>query len=220
MKIKYIILFLAVISLYSCNKFGGADEGVITYKLKYLEEEKEKPVISLLPTEMEFYFKDDNTCQKVEGWMSIFSIIGISDVKTGYKYALLKIMADKYMYKDNKKDVAFGYKEMKGKTIEYTDDTKEIAGYKCKKAIVKYKGEEYDVYYTDKINIKEPNWNNPYKEIKGVVMEYEISMFDIRTKITAVKVENIEVSDDVFVVPDGYNEVTKQKMEDVINNLM
>ena len=29
-----------------------------------------------------------------------------------------------------------------------------------------------------------------------------------------------QVDDDIFVVPDGYNEVTKQKMEDVINNLM
>lgn len=219
MKIKYIFLFFILIAFYSCDKFGGSDQGVITYELKYLEDEKDKPVISLLPTEMEFYYKNDNTCQKVEGWMSIFSIVGISDFKTGTKYALLKIMADKYMYKSNG-STAFGYDEMKGKTIKFVDETKEIAGYKCKKAIVKYKGDEFDVYYTDEINIKNPNWNNPYKEIKGVLMEYQISMFDIKTEIKAVKVENIEVDDNVFVVPDGYNEVTKQKMEDVINNLM
>jgi len=219
MKIKYIFLFFILIAFYSCDKFFVNDQGVITYELKYLEDEKDKPVISLLPTEMEFYYKDDNTCQKVEGWMSIFSIIGISDFKTGTKYALLKIMADKYMYKSSG-STAFGYEPMEGKKIEFTDEIKEIAGYKCKKAIVKYKGDEFDVYYTDKIKIKNPNWNNPYKEIKGVLMEYQISMFDIKTEIKAVKIENNEVDDGVFVVPDGYNEVTKQKMEDVINNLM
>ncbi len=220
MRIKHIFLFfITIFVFYSCDKFGGSSQGVITYELKYLEDEKDKPVISLLPTEMKFYYKDNNTCQKVEGWMSIFSIIGISDFKTGTRYALLKIMADKYMYKSTG-NTAFGYDEMKGKKIKFTKETKEIAGYKCKKAIVEYKGDEYEVYYTDKIKIKDPNWNNPYKEINGVLMKYQISMFGIKTEITATKVENIEIDDNNFVVPDGYNEVTKQKMEDVINNLM
>lgn len=221
MKVKYFLyIFIIVIGISSCENFGGNNEGVITYNLVYLDDEKDKPIISLLPDEMVFTYKDNNIIQRVDGWMGIFSMIGIIEPETKTKYALLKIMNEKYIYKVTEDGSGFGYNLMEGKTIEYTDITKEIAGFKCKNAIVKFEDLEFDVFYTEDIIIENANWNNPFSEIKGVLLEYQISMFDINTKITATKVENIEVDPEIFNVPEGYKSVPKEEMEEVINNLM
>ena len=45
-------------------------------------------------------------------------------------------------------------------------------------------------------------------------------MFDITTKLTAIRVEKIEIADEEFEVPAGYEKVSKEEMEEVINNLM
>ncbi len=221
MKIKYYIYILIIVAgISSCKNFGGNNEGIITYDLEYLDDEKENPIITLLPNEMIFTYKDGNIIQRVDGWLGVFSMIGIMEPETKTKYALLKIMSEKYIYKVNDESSGFGYDIMADKTIEYTDITKEIIGFKCKNAIIKYKDLEFDIFYTEDIIIKNANWNNPFGEINGVLLEYQISMFDINTRIVATKIENTEVDPEIFNIPDGYKYVQKEEMEEVINNLM
>lgn len=45
-------------------------------------------------------------------------------------------------------------------------------------------------------------------------------MFDIKTKVTATAVTKEEVPNEVFEIPEGYKNVSKKEMEDVINDLM
>ena len=97
---------------------------------------------------------------------------------------------------------------------------KEIAGYVCKKAKVTWDDLSFDVFYTDEIKITDPNWNNPFNEIDGVLLQYQFDMFGIKTKITAETVEKIDVEDETFDIPADYKTVTKAEMEDVINQLM
>ena len=215
-----LIAILTVSVFNSCENMGGEDEGQVTYELKYLDSEKEKPIISLLPTELEYKFKDDNYMQQVEGWMGIFKMAGLANRDKNQNSALLKIMADKYVYQG---DAAFGYNEYNGMKIEFTKNKKDIAGLKCKEALVKFPNGEYEdfkVFYTDEIKIENPNFFNPFKEIPGVLMEYQYEMFGIKTKIKAIKFEPIEIGEEEFEVPEGYVNVPKEKMEEVINNLM
>lgn len=196
------------------------DEGVLTYDITYLEDEKQNPIITLLPTSMTYKFKENSYLQKVEGWMGIFSMAGISNVENGTHSALLKIMNEKYVY-DGKS--AFGYNEYLGMEIEFVNETKMIAGFKCKKANINFKDGEFEnfsIYYTDEFKVTDPNFFNPFKTIPGVCMEYRYEMFGITTSLIATKFENIEVEDEDFIVPAGYNRVSKEEMEEVINNLM
>ncbi|GAB4300263.1 MAG: hypothetical protein Kow0068_23590 [Marinilabiliales bacterium] len=199
---------------------GKFDEGQIEYQIEYLEDSKEKPIVSLLPTTMLYQFKDNNYIQEVEGWMGVFKMAGIKNVNEDFNAALLKIMADKYVYKG---DLAFGYDEYPGMKVVFTDETKEIASIKCKKANIVFDGDEYEnfsVYYTDKINVENPNQFNPFKEIPGVLMEYQYELFNITTHLVATKVDQIEIDETVFEIPSGYKSVSKDEMEEVINNLM
>ncbi len=223
MRIKYLLVLLfAAIIINSCDiSVGGKfDQGIIEYDLKYLEDENKNPIISLLPTTMTFQFKDENLSQSVEGWMGIFKMGGIYNAEDQTTTAFLKIMADKYIYQGNS---AFGYNEYPDMQIEYVDETKEIAGIKCKKANITIPGgeiEQFSVYYTDKIKLEKANLFNPFKEIPGVLLEFQYEMFDITTSLTATKIEQVEVDDAIFEVPSGYKKVSKEEMEEVINNLM
>ncbi len=224
--IKLLGLFIFIIfSFFGCkNVFHSKpSEGVIHYELVYLQSEDENPIISLLPTDMDIEFKDNLTHQKVEGWMGIFYMGGIYDANTNCKTALLKIMGQKYQHVEKgDKQVDFGFDPYDGMKLEETKETKEIAGMQCKKVHVSFpdKSEDFDIFYTNDIEMKNPNWNNPFHSIKGVLLEYQIKMFGIKTRIIAKSVEYIETPDEEFVVPDGFKEVSKEEMEEVINKLM
>ncbi|MFH2094583.1 MAG: hypothetical protein ABIJ16_02690 [Bacteroidota bacterium] len=210
------------IFLVSCDiKLGGKlDQGIVEYEITYLEDDKQNPIISLLPTTMEFKFKDNNYSQKVEGWMGIFSMAGLCNKDKNEYSALLKIMSDRYVYQGK---AAFGYDEFSGMKIEFTKETKVIAGFTCKEANIVFPNKEYEdfkIYYTEEIELENPNFFNPFKEIPGVILEYQYEMFDITTKLIAIRVEKIEITDDEFEVPADYKKVEKEEMEEVINNLM
>ncbi len=220
---RYIIIITVLVLFVSCDSSifsGKLKEGTIDYKLEYLDDANEKPIISLLPTEMKIQFKKGYYLQSVEGWMGIFRMAGVNDVNAKKKSALLKIMNKKYLYQVDGNSEGFGFNPMKDKKIEFTEETKEIAGYKCKKANVTWGSYTFSVYYTDEIKIDEPNWNNPFPEIDGVLLEYQYEMFDIKTKVTATGVIKEKVPSEVFEIPEGYKNVSKKEMEDVINDLM
>jgi len=221
---KKIIYILFIFICASCDvkkETGYIDEGEINYKLVYLESDKDKPIISILPSTMTVKFNKHFSIQKVDGWLGFFSLTGISDYKKGKDYALLKILEKKYIYEKNSGEGSFGYKELPGMNIKYVNETKIIAGYKCKKALITLPDSTLDtmiVYYTDQINIKNPNWNNPFKQINGVLLEFQMEQFNIKTKITANYVKSIEVPDKEFEIPSGYKRVTKREMDKVIND--
>ena len=94
MRLKHLILlFIVAFVINSCDiQLGGKfDEGIIEYDLKYLEDENQNPIISLLPTTMSFQFKDNNCIQSVEGWMGIFKMGGIYNNDEQLTTAFLKI---------------------------------------------------------------------------------------------------------------------------------
>ena len=227
--ISAIVIVVAAIAAYflftgkSINiAFSSSkSEGVITYKLEYLDD---NDIITLLPTEMTIAFKHNNMHQKVVGWSNIFSLEGIRNVKDKTSSAFFKVLGKRFVFTEHElKQVVFGYDPYDGMKLVPTNETKEIAGYKCKKVKVTFPEknfEDFDIYYTNEIKIDKPNWNNPFYQIDGVLMEYQIVMFGIRTKIVADSVAFIKVDDSEFEVPVDYKEVTKEAMEEEINKLL
>jgi len=197
------------------------NEGVITYDIEYLSDTTEKAIISLLPTEMTIKFNNNQSIQTVEGWMGIFKICGIVNEQEKTKSALLKIMADKYFYTTKINDEKlFGFNPMNGKRIQYTNKTKKIAGYKCKKAIITWGIESFDVYYTDKIKIAGINWNNSYPEIDGVLLQYQVDVFGIKTVFTAKNIEEAKIDSLEFLIPEDFKESSYEELDSIINKLM
>ncbi|WP_439557355.1 GLPGLI family protein [Dyadobacter sp.] len=93
---------------------------------------------------------------------------------------------------------------------QLTGETKKIAGYPCKKAVVKLKNEPYSVWFTEAL----PVTYSPVHELtpeKGVVLLIE----GTREQFRAVKVQPGNVSDkDVAPLP-GAQPVTKEELKDI-----
>jgi len=82
--------------------------------------------------------------------------------------------------------------------IEYSDDTKEIAGYTCKKAVVTFtlKNKEDDsedqtlvVYYCPELGGAELNLDSPYEGIPGRLLEYYQVAPGMISKMTATEIK-------------------------------
>ena len=80
--------------------------------------------------------------------------------------------------------------------IEYSDDTKEIAGYVCKKAVVTFTPKDgvddeeqtLVVYYCPELGGAELNKSGPYKGIPGRLLEYYQVAPGIIAKFSAIEV--------------------------------
>jgi hypothetical protein len=119
--------------------------------------------------------------------------------------------------------VKFGYASYPKMVFEKTNEKKIIGGLPCYKVRVKFPNHEmkdFDLYYTKKIRLKNPNWNNPFKEIDGVLMDYEISIFGIPTHVSAENVEFIKIDDSEFELPTDFKVVTQKEMEETIDELI
>lgn len=231
-KMKYRVLtflFLGIFFvLYSCSNVSSIfsdkiDEGSIEYDIVYLQDERENPLISLLPTTMTFSFKNNVSVQKIEGWMSIFAMSGIVDRNSDKSSAMLKIMNEKYVFETNTNGPSFGFDSMPNFKIVETDSIVEIAGMKCKKAEVIFNIDtvpNFAIYYTDMIELDRPNLNNPFHDIKGVILEYQMSFQKIPMRLRAKSISTEAVNEEDFAVPAGYEKVSREKMQEVISNLM
>lgn len=143
---------------------------------------------------------------------------------------LMEQMGNKFYMKIDPNDPKLKDKEKESPdyTIEYTNDTKKIAGYDCKKAIIKSKTKDgkdlnIDVWYTDKISnvynkqkyaSKRNQGAKFLKQINGMPLEYSIPQGQMTIKVTTKEINFNPVSDDVFKLStEGYTERKPDQMK-------
>jgi GLPGLI family protein len=194
-------LILAVVFI-SANVNAQSFEGKMTMKIEYEEVPEEyEPYLSMFPKESQLYVKGKKT--RIEQNTMGGTNITIMDSETGKGYMVMNAMGQKAAYE---LDNANAKEEAAEKpVVTYIDETKEIAGYKCKKAELKYEGEEEPmvIWYTEEIT---DVYNQQYNGlgIKGAVMEYSVSANGMVMTMSVSEIKKEKVSDDKFTVPEGY----------------
>ena len=220
---KIIYFFIGLLLLVGCGK-SGVNEGVIKFDITFNEQErKTNSVIDLLPTNMEQMFKDGSSKCKMEGFMGMFLTALISNTHTKTNSYIFKVMTDKNYCQTKFGVKTLGFDPFPGMHLKKTMETKEIAGYKAKKVKVTFddpKISGYDIYYTDEISIENPNWSNPYTEIKGVLLEFRIRMKGITMIVKAKEVVKKEIPDSEFEIPDGFKNVAPPTLDSIIVKIM
>lgn len=220
-----ILTFAILFLLNACkNYFGDGDkikEGIIEYEINYLENKMTGFSSSLLPKTMYMKFNDDMAMNSIEGMMGAFFMRNIVDFDELKNITMLKALNNEFFYVGEKKEMPVGYHHFDDMEIEITKDTLVLAGLPCKKAIARLgNGNEYPVYFTEEIGIKKPNELNPYNEIDGVLMQFQIELSNIKMELTATKLHQCAVLDKEFEIPKGFRRISKEKMEELINDLM
>ena len=220
-----VLISALLLNLTTCNSVSkkGITEGEIVFNIEYLDSERENPLIALLPRKMITVFKNNSSYSLIQGFYGTFKIINIINYDKKESYSILQILDRKYIYISDINSESFGYSAMGKSKIDFNDKVKIIAGYTCNKATAIYQNylketnDTVDIYYANSIKIDNPNSNNPFSEIKGVLMEFTLNMTNINMKFTAEKVNPKKISSEIFNIPKGFKPVSKKELEEVIN---
>ena len=216
---KKILLLLTIFSLIltsSCrhNSDTFFSEGVIEYSATAVDQGNS--MASLAPTKMSVEFKNNKCCAEFSAGMGLFKMSLISDPKLLTVTRLVKLMNKDFYHIYDSTEVKKEMSKLPQITISETNETKMIAGYKCKKAMVSFvdkKHPDFAIYYTDGIDIVKPNWNNPFHQIDGVLMEYQLESYGLELKFTATSVTKKDIDDNDFEIPKEYVSKSATEMD-------
>lgn len=114
------------------------------------------------------------------------------------------ILSETTEYKTSK-----GLKDGESINLEYTDETKEIMGYTCKKALMDAgKDNEMIFWYTDEINPKRLSPDMP-GGLPGVPLEYTMNSDEMAMNftVTDISFEPVDASKFNMDIPAGYKEM-------------
>lgn len=225
-----VLLSLAVIAVavFFYIKNGGdiariigkdIAEGVIEYDITYPKINPNSMMLQGMPNKAYVRFKNNNVVNEMSGMMGLISIVYVAKQSPQSVQQTLTLINKKYasdipLEEMNKINADYITKVEKGKNI------KEIAGFKCKEAIVTlYNGEQVNVFYTKDIAIKDPNWSNPYNQIEGVLMDFQMERYGLTMHLKAKQVTAQPIDDSVFAINDEYQRVTFAELDKILMEL-
>lgn len=224
----YPFLVVFILAFASCKKEketnGRINEGYIEYKMQYMGDSLEQFVQAFLPRRMKLIFKDNNTKNHISDATGLFSFTHIKNQKEGIQAVLMNIMKDKYKYVAPLGEESAFFKDRPDMRINHKEDTKRIAGYSCRKAKIVYPAGEkgtkhFNIYYTDQIDIKGFTRHTPFQPINGVLMEFQLELYQMPFRLIATKVEREKIPDGAFTIPQNYKTVNKKTMREIIEVL-
>jgi GLPGLI family protein len=170
-------------------------------------------VKAMMPKTMVLTIKGDKS--RSEMVMGMGKTVAISNAETKESIALIDMMGQKIAVKSTPEEIQEEISGSPKMTVETTDETKDILGYMCNKAIIKSdEGTQIIVYYTKELGTGATYFDDPqFKDITGLMLEFEIPNEGMSMKFTAITVESKNVADTEFEIPEGYQIKTKEEMK-------
>lgn len=216
-QIKLLLLaFIAIILTRCSDGVSNQTEGIIEYDVSYPKMEKDNFMRDFMPNKMNMYFKDNTYSNTLSAGMGMFKSSFVCNKNDQEFLQMVKLINKKYSLHIKGDEIAQSMKNKTTYSVEFTNDMKKIIGYNCNKAIITVNNEQQDafvVYYTDKINIETPNWCNEFKEIPGVLLEYQYEKYGVCMRFTAKSIEFKKVEDDEFILPTDYKLISEPEMD-------
>ena len=205
-------LFFALALLITITGNSQVKEGVITYKVEAVGQAS--PLASMMgKLELVLSFKDRKSLMDMHsGMFTSKTLVNDSGV-----LVLMNAVSQKFFIRIPKATIAAA--DTVSPKIEYTNETRDIAGYPCKKAVITVQagdaGVKQTVWYTDKLeSISFGNDQLQLKGLKGMPLEYEMNIMQMQLKLTALKVSTDPVPDTTFVLStDGYQQMDMNSLQ-------
>jgi GLPGLI family protein len=217
---QFISAIILLLALVSGQSFAGGKEfsGTIVYNITYPDSKLDAQTMAMMPKTLKMKIKSNMSRTEMNMGMGTTVVIFNSETRSGV--TLMDFMGQKLAMKMTPEDLDKEMKETPEVNVVTTSETKEIAGYVCKKAILKMKekGSETEtelfVYYTEEIASAKMNEVNPlYKDIPGTMLEYTINEKGMNMQLTAISVEKEKIADTEFETPEGFKEVTQDELK-------
>jgi len=218
------MMVAAIIMGLTSTALAKEFKGDINYKITYPGMEVDASMAAMMPKIAKLTIKGNMSKFEINmGQMG--SQIQIIDGETKTITTVMNMMGQKLYYVETEDDISDELGENENVSVDIKDETKEIAGYECTKAVITVKdgGEEmlFTIYFTEEIGSSSMNIDNPYfKDIPGAMLEFEINTGGGTMKMEAISINKRNVSDDEFEVPEGYEEKTEEEVNQMFGGGM
>jgi len=194
-------------------------EGVIEYEVTYPDLDSNNIMLEMLPDKMVMKFKKDKYKSELKTAAGIIEMAVLADASTHTMCNMVKIFSDRYVLRMNHSEALEMTSVLPPFQTVVLDEWEDIADAKCRKVLLDFgtaKSESYLFYYTDEIDLQDPNWCTPYHEIKGVLLDYRIENYNMDMRLKAVKIIPEKIDDSEFVVDDSYKELTPSEFDALV----
>ena len=224
-KPRVCLFILITLLLSSCglkSNQKGFDSGRIDYKITYMNANLDKKMLEILPKRMKLIFNQKEAINNIEGFLGFYKLEALTNFRSRKCSTLLKVIDKNYLYKGKHDEMMCCFNSMDEMVITETEETKNIAGFNCHKAIIYLPSTNstFDIYYTGDINLKRPNSTNPYRKIDGVLMEFELTLLHLRMRFSAEKFQPVADIPEEYNLPKSTRTIDRDEMTRILNKLL
>ena len=207
LKTGFIIAFF--LSVITAKAQKVISEGTLIYNISIQTGSSEPKMADMLDgATTAIYIKGNQSRSELVSGLG--SEVTIYDSKKGTGVILKDYSGQKLMITLTKDDWNKKNSKYEGITFATTNETLNIAGYNCKKAIAKLKdGSSFVVYYTPEVEVADKDYDYQFKNLPGLALQYEWQSGEMRFKYTLSKINFDVVPASKFDIPkSGYRVMT------------
>lgn len=214
------LFLLSVFSIVSTlGIYAQMTEGHISYKIDATTDnpDMQMAVGMMQGSTMDIYFKDKVTRSEMK-MGSMMTVTTITNETSKDVLMLMGGMMGNMAVKSTLDEYEERREEQPKFEVTFTDETKEISGYNCKKALMTTEdGLESVFWYTEEIMASKKGQSYLSEEIPGFPMQFEINNQGMKMTMTVTSVEDKldkKKSSSLFdmTIPSGYKEMTMEEL--------
>ncbi len=215
-----LILFVFTTLMATAQNKGKQFKGTITYQISYPESNLSASQLTAMPQTMVLKLNEGKS--RAELKMGEMNQVLLLDSEAKTTVILIDIMGRKAAIKPRKgSDRPLG----KEPIVESANESKEIAGFVCKKANIHYgdeksKANPIEVYYSEEVGSNKIFYDNEYRNLTGIPLEFRYKMQGMNMLLTATKVEEGRVANREFDIPSDYKESTPEELRQMFGGGM
>lgn len=221
------LLFIALvfaITGFSCKERGGKyiNQGEIHYNIDYIGKIGPMPK-EVLPKNLIVSFKDNKILFEMISSFGNSGILNLANPEKGIFDTYFSLFSLKYFYAVEPGEQFPGLEAMKGIVIRKTTKTSVICGFNCKNAEVTFPADRekvYEIWYTNEINVNNPNAATPFSQIDGVLMSFFFFLGPAELQFDAETVYKKEIPDEAFERREKFLRVSREEIDKLINKMI
>lgn len=202
----------------SVMSFAQMEEGHIVYDIEMTSDDPDMAMAVMMfsGSKMNLYFGDNKARTDLD-MGAMMSMSTVVDNETEEILILMGGMIGEKAVLTNSEEMEADQEEVEEPTVTLTKEKKEIAGYKCKKAIITdADGNEMEYWYTEDIKTVTTDKKAAISKLPGLALQYAVDREGMMMSFTAKTVETSLDKETIkeklsLEIPEGYEEMTYEE---------
>lgn len=215
---KKLALIFALFILQTNVSNAQLEQGHIGYDVEMSSDDPDMAMAVMMfsGSKMNLYFAEKKARTDLD-MGTMLSMTTIVDSESSEILILMGGMLGNKAILTNSEEMEADEESIEEPTVTLTKETKEIAGYECKKAIITdADGNEMEYWYTEEISTVTTEKNSAVSKLPGLALQYTVDREGMLMSFTASVVETTLDEETIdaklsLEIPEGYEELTYEE---------